>query len=228
MVKRKAIAMIELIVAIVIMGIALLAIPVINNEAVKSGENAMLQESIAAGASQMQLILSKHWDEGDADPTLGAPILTTTSPRFTTYGGLNPASRTTLNTNNLAVAASNPLGAEGGDRDDIDDFDGTIIALLNVQNTTTIQGDYADTDIQMVTTVNYGSDAITDGVAMVYNGPFNAIAPTTTSNIKLVSTLVRHNPTNVTNIDSIDQKSIVLSAFSCNIGTATPNITGDN
>ncbi|MEJ2488728.1 MAG: hypothetical protein P8Y50_02830, partial [Sulfurovaceae bacterium] len=67
MVKRKAIAMIELIIAIVIMGIAFLAIPMINNEAIKSDENAMLQESIAAGASQTELILTMKWDENSSD-----------------------------------------------------------------------------------------------------------------------------------------------------------------
>ena len=84
--KRKAIAMIELIVAIVIMGIAFLAIPMINNEAIKSGENAMLQESIAAGASQIELILTRSWDSTMTDGD--GIILQTASSAFNTYGSV--------------------------------------------------------------------------------------------------------------------------------------------
>jgi Tfp pilus assembly major pilin PilA len=222
--RRKAIAMIELIIAIVIMGIALLAIPMINKEAVRSGESAMLQESVAAGASQIQLILSKHWDEGNANPALGASILTTTSGNFNTYGGLNPASRTTLNTNGAAVAASNALGAEGGDRDDIDDFDGIAVGLIDIQGTTALHGDYADENIIMNTVVNYGNDGF--NTAQTINGvnPFGGGGATT--NIKLITMTLSHGGA-ATNIDSIDNKSVVLYAFSCNIGSTKPNIKGD-
>lgn len=223
--KRNAIAMIELIIAIVIMGIALLAIPMINKEAVKSGESAMLQESVAAGASQIQLILSKHWDEGNANPALGASILTTTSGNFNTHGGLNPASRTTLNTNGVAVAASNPLGAEGGDSDDIDDFNNIAVNLANIQATTTLQGDYADTTVIMNTVVTYGADNFNTAQTINAVDPFGGGAPTT--NIKLVTMTLSHGGA-ATNIDFIDSKSVVLYAFSCNIGSTKPNITGDN
>ncbi len=217
--------MIELIIAIVIMGIALLAIPMINKEAVRSGESAMLQESVAAGASQIQLILSKHWDEQNADPALGASILTTTSGNFNTYGGLNPASRTTLNTNGEVVAASNALGAEGGDRDDIDDFNGIAVGLIDIQGTTALHGDYADENIIMTTVVDYGNDGF--NTAQTINGvdPFGGGAPTT--NIKLITMTLSHNVIAPTGIDSVDNKSVVLYAFSCNIGSTKPNITGD-
>jgi Tfp pilus assembly protein PilV len=223
--KRKAIAMIELIIAIVIMGIALLAIPMINREAVKSGESAMLQESVAAGASQIQLILSKHWDEGNANPALGASILTTTSGNFNTYGGLNPASRTTLNTNGAAVAASNPLGAEGGDSDDIDDFNNIAVNLANIQATTTLQGDYADKAVIMNTVVTYGADNF--NTAQTINGVNPFAGGVATTNIKLITMTLSHGGA-ATNIDFIDNKSIILRAFSCNIGSTKPNITGDN
>ena len=217
--------MIELIIAIVIMGIALLAIPMINNEAVRSGESAMLQESVAAGASQIQLILSKHWDEGNANPALGASILTTTSGNFNTYGGLNPASRTTLNTNGVAVAASNALGAEGGDSDDIDDFNNIAVILTNIQGTTTLEGDYADENVTMNTFVTYGADNF--NTAQTINGVDPFAGGGATTNIKLITMTLLHNVATPTGIDSIDNKSVVLYAFSCNIGSTKPNITGD-
>ena len=74
--NRKAIAMIELIFAIVIVGIALLSVPNLIYRATESGYTAMQQEAIAAAASDISLILTKRWDEANTDPRLPAIILT--------------------------------------------------------------------------------------------------------------------------------------------------------
>ena len=77
--NRKAIAKIELIFAIVIVGIALLSVPNLIYRATESGYTAMQQEAIAAAASDISLILTKRWDEANTDPRLPAIILTTDS-----------------------------------------------------------------------------------------------------------------------------------------------------
>jgi len=63
---RPAIAMIELIFAIVIIGITLLSAPMIISQSVQSINTNLKQEAIAAAASQISLILTYPWDEKSA------------------------------------------------------------------------------------------------------------------------------------------------------------------
>ena len=216
--------MIELIVAIVIMGIVFLSIPMINREAMRGGESAIMQESIAAAASQIQLVLTRHWDEVVVNTGV---IAQTESNNFTTLAGVNPASRTTLDSSGNTQDAS-PIGTDSGDddRNDIDDFDGTEmrLSIYNAEATRAAVGDYIDTNITMTTRVTYGNDNVALGPNTTFNNPF-ANTSATTTNIKLISVVLTSGGTGV---DFIDQKSIVLRAFSANIGTARPSITGDN
>lgn len=227
MVKRKAIAMIELIVAIVIMGIAFLAIPMINNTAIQSGENAMLQESVAASASQIELIFTRSWDNTNVGGN--GVILQTDSINFTTLAGLNPGSRKIdIVTPQLASAI---LGIEGAVFDDMDDFNGQAIALsvYNTDATTyeTYQGDYADKNISMATNVQYVNDGFATGQIMNGVDPFSSGVAGGSSNIKLITSTL--STTANTGSDTIDNKRITLRAFACNIGTVTVSRTpGDN
>ncbi len=74
-IKRPAIAMIELIFAIVIMGIVLMSAPMLISVATKSGYVAILQEAIHEASSQVNMIAGYHWDENDADELFLDPIL---------------------------------------------------------------------------------------------------------------------------------------------------------
>ena len=65
---RKAIAMIELIFAIVVMGIAMLAIPMITSQSSKGSESAMMQESISQASSNINMVLAKYWDNENTNP----------------------------------------------------------------------------------------------------------------------------------------------------------------
>lgn len=215
MVKRKAIAMIELIIAIVIMGIAFLAIPMINNEAIKSGENAMLQESIAAGASQTELILTMKWDEASSD------ILDTS----TSWDGLSgaTASRKEDDDGKTASAIGHDV-TTNNDFNDMDDYNGESVTLniYNAEGFETYEGNYADKNIIMATTIQYADDTnATFDTAATMNGinPFKAGTPAAgTSNIKLITTTL--TTTGGTGSDTIDKKEITLQTFSCNIGKA--------
>ena len=72
---RPAIAMLELIFAIVIMGIVLMSAPRLISTAAKSGYVAIQQEGINEAASQLNMIMGYQWDENDVDERYIDPIL---------------------------------------------------------------------------------------------------------------------------------------------------------
>lgn len=220
--NRKAIAMIELIFAIVVMGIAMLSIPMIMTQSSRGGDSAMMQESVAAVSSEIQMIMSRAWDEGNTIASLGSPILSTQSGNFATRAGLNPASRTTQSTNGLILAASAIGTDEPNGSDDIDDFNGVTnnFTVYNGVQQQSHLGEYIDTQINMGATVAYANDAIV--LAQTVNFNYNpALVTAGTTNIKRISV----NLTTANNQDAaLAAKNITLNAFSCNIGTAVPAV----
>jgi len=221
--QRKAIAMIELIFAIVIMGIVLLGIPNLVNVSTSSGFTSLQQEAIATASSQINLIMTKNWDENN---TLNdKPILRTDSTTFglplSQRAGI--VQRDTITTAGATLNAT-PIANLGPDIndtfDDIDDAKDLNMTLRDYNATDVSKGDMIDTDITIRTTVNYVNDIPTAGT---YNGTssivFN-ISPTplaVTSNIKYISTRL------MTKNTAIElKKNISLNAFSCNIGTYEP------
>lgn len=228
--KRKAIAMIELIFAIVVLGIVMLSAPMVISSATKSGYVALQQESIAAASSEIGMILTYHWDENNTDENLSSPILVTTAGdtnlNESTDAGGNPArvrsgstiesKRSFLTSTNERLNASSTLGSDG-DSDDIDDFIGTS-TLTNIETTTTSTGDYIDSAIQLTTAIDYVSDAPTTGnylnsdLSITFD--YNASSVAGTTNIKGITLTLT-----TTNTQSEIAKSIQLRAFACNIGT---------
>jgi len=75
MARRKGIAMIELIFAIVVIGIVLMSVPNLVWTAGKSGYVGIQQEAINEAASHLNMIWSYPWDERDTDEKVRAPIL---------------------------------------------------------------------------------------------------------------------------------------------------------
>ena len=229
---RKGIAMIELIFAIVIMGIVLMSAPMLISTATKSSYIAMQQESIASAASEIGMILTQHWDEGNANLSETSPILVTAGD-----GDLNQTTATGrragtplssergffLSSGGTLTASTSTNFTTEGDFDDIDDFNGndTTLKVYNSEDTQTNIGDYIDTNISIRTTVAYIDDTPTSGSyvgsssTISLNDPFNrGTGAGATSNIKLVS--VRLTTTN--NASELE-KNIILHAFTCNIGT---------
>ncbi len=245
---RTAIAMIELIFAIVVMAIVLMSAPMLISTATKSGYVALQQESIAAASSEIGMILTRHWDERNTDQNLSGPILraagnsdlnesTNAAGDPTGRRAGTPASseRSFLTSvggaggGRLDATPSASLGDDSGDRDDLDDFDGNTTRLQQylLENTTTAVGDYIDQNISIQTTVSYiddnpdiGSSSYAGSAStLTLNDPFNRGSGTgDTSNIKLVTVTLTTNNTAVEL-----NKTIVLQAFSCNIGTYNLN-----
>jgi hypothetical protein len=233
---RRAIAMIELIFAIVILGIVMMSAPMLIATATQSSYVALQQEAIASAAAEIGMILTHHWDEGNTDPTRSASILYSPNGNSDlnqkSIGGIPTGRRAgtpdsssrrffhSLGGIPIQTTASANLGPDGGDRDDIDDFITVAkTALINVNSTSTLIGDVVDTGITIEVNVNYladnpgGSTYRGTGSILTYHNPFsNNIA--TDSNIKKVQVRLRSNSP-----EEELQKDIVLNAFSCNIGT---------
>ncbi len=226
---REGIAMLELVFAIVIMGIVMMSAPMLVSQANKGSLVGTQQEAIAAGATDIGLILTRHWDENDTNESLESPILATNSGDIllgengTTglrVGMPLLSTRSFLTARGTRLNASSLSPEENATSlfDDVDDYNGNTHLLQNSGSTTTKIGDYIDNTLTFTTTVSYISDAPTGGTAysnnsLNFDNPFNSVSPTT-SNIKMITIRVQSTSTAIEL-----QKNIVLRAFSCNIGS---------
>ncbi len=224
---RHAIAMIELIFAIVIMGIVMMSAPMLISTASKSGYVAMQQESINEAASQVNIILGYEWDESNTNEDYD-PIVLSTATAVSELGengstgirsGTPKESYRKFVSSTGERGSASAIGDEGGEKDDMDDFDATQVHLQQEEGGGT--ADYIETTtIDINRTVAYISDAPDTGEN--YNnggGGTLTFLPTftnasTTTNIKRIQvTLTSSSSANEL------EKSIKLHAFSCNIGS---------
>jgi len=222
--KRPAIAMLELIFAIVIMAIVLMSAPMLISTATKSGYVSVIQEAINEAASQVNMVAGYHWDENDANELFLDPILGVTSGSSDLDADVNSSRRRGTPKESYRsfvrsdgrddLNASIGLGVDGVEtaEDDIDDFTG-ITNLIEIESSTA--DNVETTTINISKTSNYNVDTVTGG----YNQsditfiPFvNATAGTTT-NIKQITVTL----TSSSGVDDLN-KSISLHAFSSNIG----------
>jgi len=236
---RRGIAMIELIFAMVIIGIALLSAPMLIQQSIQSSNVALQQESIAAISTHLGIVMSKHWDEADTNNT-EAPILALTGNsgdfNISTYGAdplntnirvgmRNVIARNSADTNNnLVFISTGAFGTPSEDNDtgedtfdDIDDYNNQITTLSSTVSSPT--GDYIDNNISISTTVTYGNDSTVGAFddTPIFNNIFNNQNIGTQSHIKFVSVrLTTSSP--VAELE----KNITMSAFSCNVGTYRP------
>jgi len=230
--RRPAIAMIELIFAIVVIGITLISAPMLMQQATTSGYVTIQQEGVSMAASRVNMIMGFHWDEGTTDPTILDPILITSGdasldevldiegngtgiriglPIESYRNFLNPDG------NRIASTPSANLGSDAGDEDDMDDFAGTTILEEIIEVSDDTEADNIErTTISILTTVAYISDAPTTGT---YNSSTLSFDPdfthalTTPSNIKRISAVL----TSTSDASELN-KTITMHAFSCNIG----------
>ncbi len=219
---RKAIAMIELIFAIVIIGITLMSAPMLIDRASQSAYTSISQESVAAGAAEISMILARAWDENNTGISTGAPILNVTSgdPDLNAANRANIYPTNPLSTrsyiNNLGgtnLKASIALGPDSSDFDDIDDKNGLPPIGLEDNQTTTQEGDLIDTSITIQTTVSYLNDTASWTNNTISYSPAGG-SPST--NIKLVEiTLTSMDAGTTPELE----KTIKFKAFSSNIGT---------
>ncbi len=232
---RPAIAMIELIFAIVIMGIVMMSAPMLISTATQSTYAAIQQEGINEAASRVQMIMGYAWDENNVDDEYRPPILNVTSgdPAFVKvlYIDGNSTERrvgipmTSHRTFILSDAnsstdlnASTTLGDESGDADDIDDFIGDISLTSIAETTDDNDIDYVEKiTVNINTAIAYNIDNENSGnydQSTINFTPFDDNV-TGTTNIKSIT--VTLTSTDTANADILE-KTIVLHAFSCNVG----------
>jgi len=230
---RPAIAMIELIFAIVVIGITLLSAPLVLNQSIQSSTIAMQQESIAAAATQIGLIMTENWDENDSNDTTKYNILNVATGNAALAFGARDLNGTystrAMNDPVVSPFANATNGANLGKEalsdvrnDDIDDYNNAEYNLTlyagESENLSNNKGEYLDRRIVMKNNVSYGIDTANyANDPLAFNNPFRTSA--TSTNIKLITVTLTSKST-----ASENDKSILLSAFSCNIGTAIVNV----
>jgi len=215
--SKNAIAMIELIFALVIIGIVLMSAPMLIQQSIKSSNVALQQEAIVAAASQTAIVLSMHWDENNSNIPAGeSPILDAnrTSYPFPPVGLNEVFGRNTDKNNTLSPSL---IGTDFNetvytDFDDVDDYDNSNFGLMlfNNESTTSDIGEYVDTSVNINTTVRYTKE----------NNVSEDITTGSFSNIKAIEVHLTSNlDKNDVNYTAELEKDITFKAFSCNIGT---------
>lgn len=238
---KPAIAMIELIFSLVIIGIVLLSAPMLIQQSVKSGQVALQQEAIAAAASHASIILAMHWDESNANLPVGtSPILNTNRVPFDFNltdlpDGIIGVSGRNMEDDNQTIAPT-VIGLDDNETnttayDDVDDYHNKSFGLVvfRTENTSSDVGDYVDIDLNMSTQVNYAEDIPQGTIFNTSNIQINATglsSPINNTSIGAMSNIkfIRVHLTSDSGIDELN-KSIVMQAFSCNIGTTIPGGT---
>ncbi len=218
---RPAIAMIELIFAIVIMGIVMMSAPMLISTASNSTSVVLQQEGINQAVSRITMMLSHPWDEADTNDSCIPPVLGVTNGDseleyidFTLdptrrHGVPLATSSRKFNSCGTKLNASVTLGADGGDLDDIDDFanSGSLALIENAGGRYIGKG-----SANINTSITYGSDSANysnGGISPIVFTPSNGTA---TSNIKNIDVNV------TTYIGTELESTIIMHAFSCNIG----------
>lgn len=210
---RSAMSMIELVFAIVIMGIAVMTLPLVLTQVQNNNAFAIQQEAILAAKAKMGDLLTYEWDEnsyvsGDShsyvlDVTNGDAELNATAGTPRRVGHIDTDYRRKFFS---VPRLASVIGADGGDLDDVDDFNGTatIIALTVVtEGAGTL--DYVF-DLNLTTTVAYAADSANYSVT------------------PLIFTLNPDDNKSITNIKTIEvavlgaPSTVRLRAFTCNIG----------
>lgn len=236
---RVGIAMIELIFAIVIMGIALLSVPMILSTATKSSILSLQQEAIAIAATHTNALLTYAWDEQNTESKTSyvQNILHTN----TTTAMLTEVGRGTLSfaaarnrTFDPAGFASVSLGKIGegnvtdpDEDDDVDDFNGvdkTMTLIAGGQNTSDV-GEYVDSNVTLSTSVMYANDNTAYDASPIQFDSSTLLATPggNTTFIKYISTqLTSLSASNSSELS----KDIRLRAFMCNVGAAKPERRG--
>ena len=154
--SRNGFSLIELIFAIIVIGIAFSAVPSILETSNRSVEGTMQSRGFFHGLSLMQIIRNKYWDENNANDFAGAGLYyvlqtgeaglgcaaNNGKSRAGHYGGINRRQCDRLD-------APSPLGdfgpaADTGNYNDIDDFNADPQPLLENSFQPQITVNYTD------------------------------------------------------------------------------------
>ena len=221
--QRPAIAMIELIFAIVIMGIVMMGAPMLISTASNSTIVALQQEGINEAVSRVNAILSYEWDQSlvDTNYTCPLPVLHVTSGDTELEEVIGTSRRAgvssfskyrTFKCGNKEFNAT-AIGKEGTILNDIDDFTGTRMKEIALGTGGTNYIEYSSVNIETIIDYTDDSADYSTGTTTIYN--FSPGTSTTNStNIKAISVILTSDASSPDELD----KEIKIYGFSANIG----------
>ena len=145
--KTNAFSLIEVIFAIIIMGMTMVTLPVMMSSNEKGIDTSLIQEAIFGASAELNQALSFRWDENSIDESVDPDALGLASVIKTSFDDCeNNASkpnyrlrpghivqtlhRKCLLSNTTTPTASASLGSEAGDLDDVDDISTTSKSLF--------------------------------------------------------------------------------------------------
>jgi len=221
---RKAVSLVELVFAIVIIGIAAMSFPLILTQTGSNIKIALQQEAILNAKSYAGIALSYPWDENTVSSSDGRFMVLDTTASTTANDAFNTTGDNTRvghikdsfgrravlidGNTGLTITPTAKSDGEWGNAalDDFDDFDGQTQNLAVTLDTL----DYI-LDFALSSTVTYVSDTLTTGNYGDQNIAFNfstgAVGDNT--NIKMVEVKAVNAARNI---------DIGLRAYSSNIG----------
>lgn len=226
---RKAVSLLELVIAIVVMGIAVMSLPMILTQTQNNDAIAMQQEAILSTKTKMGFITSYMWDENSWDSNASiSRILDTTNSTSgqtdhtafdtatirRTGNFVGDARRRLWNVGNANREPDNEQSAQYAEND-IDDFNGRD-DNITLSNQSRSDMDYLF-GVTIHSTVQYLDDYLASGdyvtsSTIVFD--FNVNNPETNSsrptNIKMITL-------RTTSVDNSDI-NITLNSFASNIG----------
>jgi type II secretory pathway pseudopilin PulG len=214
---KKAMSMIELVFAIVIMGIVVMSLPLVLSQTQNSNSFALRQEVILSIKTKLSYILSYQWDQytydstADIERVLTIPASADTATDFNTStirrkGHVLADGRRRL-WDDLNVSTTKATFTTDTANDDIDDFNGksetkTITALddfiFNVELNSTVS--------YIKDTLSNGTYATSNAITFIFNPDNNT---TNSTNIKMIKVSATANGI---------ENPISMYAFSSNIG----------
>lgn len=219
---RKAASMIELVVAIVVMGIAVMTLPLLLLKTQSNNAYTLQQEIILAARTKMGDMLTYRWDEHslinnkifilltEGDSELNA---TSQSEYIRRIGNVKGDKRRRFSpdlnsSTSVANLGPDPLGSNN--LDDIDDFNDNNSTFEPVPILQSTSLDYHFTKFNLKTTVVYVSDSANYNASNL-NFTFETNTSGTTTNIKMLEL-------NVTDPDNTSVIPFIVRSYSCNIG----------
>ncbi|MFK5881816.1 MAG: type II secretion system protein [Sulfurospirillum sp.] len=210
---RKAVSMLELVIAIVVMGIAMMTLPTMLTTIQNNNIFSLRQEAILAARTQLGDELTYLWDENSIDSSSQVvAVLDTNSSYFKRnptngtrrIGHIKGNKRRKFFTSPTYATSPANLGKDGSETtpNDIDDFSSsTPITIQHIANTL----DYRY-DLNMTTAVSYVDDNFTQGITFDFST--NPISPAKSTSIKMTTLTITND----------NDFNMILRAYSCNIG----------
>lgn len=217
--RRCAFSMIELIFAIVIIGISMLALPMIMFTDASSQEDSLMQEAIMLSTTKIAQVLTFPWDQTSPPETVAG--LVSTSQVVNTAGNAALARNGVtdfrighfpeqLRRRLTPFSAQRAAGGVGA-ATDISSFNGNSVTI----NATGGNEQFSyKKDWLITTTVSYIADTANYAATGV-SFDFSNVATGGTSNIKMVQVTVT-DQTAVTL--GVNANQVILTSYSANIG----------